>query len=181
MARLYFLSGSIALIALAGVNAGQCRPSSPAVTTTTGLETTATTSIDIGDTTTVPFTSLTATESTETLAVTLSASETSNTGTAVASTIAPVASDTTTAMTTDAVTTTVDATTTTVAATTSAAPAEACNGLPREYTAPRGTTFDIDCGRRPTGNVRLIGQEDATDFKACVYICDGNQDCSGAI
>lgn len=137
-------------------------------------------SADIGDTTTVLFTSLAATELTQTLAVTFSASETSNTETAVATTTAPVASDTTTVMTTDAATTTADATTTTVAATTSAAPAETCHGLPREYTAPQGTTFDIECGRRPTG-VRITGQEDASDFKACVDICEGNQFCLGVI
>ncbi|KAH6963162.1 hypothetical protein DER45DRAFT_103365 [Fusarium avenaceum] len=137
-------------------------------------------SADIGDTTTVLFTSLAATESTETLVVTLSASETSNTETAVATTTA-AASDTTTAMTTDTATTTADATTTTVAATTSAAPAETCHGLPAEYTAPQGTTFDIECRRRPTGTVRITGQEDASDFKTCVDICDRDQACLGVI
>jgi hypothetical protein len=66
MARLHFISGSIALITLAGVNAEPCRPSSSVVTTTTGLATTATMSTDIGDTTTVLLTFLTVTESTET-------------------------------------------------------------------------------------------------------------------
>jgi hypothetical protein len=180
MARLHFLSGPIALIALAGVNAGPCRPSSSAATTITGLETTATMSTDIGDTTTVLFTSLAVTDSTETLTVTLSASETRNTETAVATTTAG-ASDSTTVMATDTATATADATTTTMAATTSAAPAEACHGLSREYIAPQGTTFDIECGRRPTGSVRIIGAENASDFKTCVNFCDGNQFCLGAI
>lgn len=175
MARLHFLSGSIALIALAGVNAGPCRPSSSVVTTTTSLETTATMSADIDETTTVLFTSLATTESTETLAVTLSASET-----AVASTTA-VASDTTTVVTTDAATTTADTTTTTAAATTSAAPAEACHGLPREYTTPQGTTFDIECGSSPSEYFRIFDQPDASDFKTCVDICAENLLCSGAI
>ncbi|KAM0219059.1 hypothetical protein ACHAQD_006574 [Fusarium lateritium] len=180
MARLQFLSGSIALLAFAGVNAGPCRPSSSIATTTTGLETIATMSTDIGDTTTVLFTSLTTTELTETLDVALSVTETTSIETVVATTTALDESDTTTALTTEPATATADATTTTMAASTSAAPVEACGGLPSSYTGPGGTKFETLCDTITSNFVPIGGREEEPKFKTCVDNCDENQECVGA-
>ncbi|KAF0640584.1 hypothetical protein FPSE5266_20195 [Fusarium pseudograminearum] len=170
MPRLSILAGSVVLVALSGVNAGPCRPSSDIVTTS--LQTTATPT-EVGESTaSVASISLIAPEVTETVSISVPTTETTN---AVLET-------------TKAASTTADRTTTTVATTTApiskctAAPLpenpRACKNIPNAHMAPNCVSFSIACD---TMLDFYFGEKylSATSFEECVSKCAQDVECSG--
>ncbi|KAH7006521.1 hypothetical protein EDB82DRAFT_522463 [Fusarium venenatum] len=170
MTRLSVLAGSIVLLALSGVNAGPCRPSSSVITTS--LETTATLTEISELTKTLESTSLVEPEVIETPTITLSTTETTS-----------AAAETTETTKITAVPTPTTAETTTAAiSTTSAAPVpethRSCIVLPNPYTAPDGSSFTLSCNNH-AGVYGPIDNYIVTSFEDCLLKCTEDSICVG--
>jgi hypothetical protein len=144
MAPLNIFVWQLALFAVIGVNAGPCRPSSDTVTAS--LEATST----------VPSLTETTTSDTETISLTISATESSST---------------------DIITTT------TLATTTSAAPVQepedTCLTVQNPYTVPNRAVFQVACGSAPTSFQSIGGEKMGLTFKACMDACEAESLCRG--
>ncbi|KAJ4016235.1 hypothetical protein NW752_003358 [Fusarium irregulare] len=183
MSRFALLAGSVALLAISGVNAGPCRPSSSVVPS--GLQI-STTSTEVGESSaTLAWTSTTETEVSGTLSVTVSTIETPTTSEDTAT-----ESTTTTEIITAGVSTAAEAETTTtgttvVLATTSAAPVlqpgRDCGSVSTPYTAPNGVAYNILCNTDFEPAFFDLGGlfEDATSFEECLLKCATSSGCNG--
>ena len=177
MSRFALLAGSVALLAISGVNAGPCRPSSSVVPSGFQISTTST---EVGESSaTHAWTSTTETEVSGTLSITVSTIET------------PTASeDTATEIITAGVSTAAEAETTTTEttialATTSAAPGlqpgRDCCSVSTPYTAPNGVAYNILCNTDFEPAFFDLGGlfEDATSFEECLLKCATSSGCNG--